>query len=356
MSIYSDSRTYFGKTTYDASDLLIVTNGFSYADEVSKLLEVLKEINQINIEKAILESEQKFFFRYALVVDLYLRANHYRNEFPLHKLSLYISTYFDVVEENIDLFTQTKEIIVHHRFKKPMFFGELSSPEVQAQTQELIAEIKEPLLNILAKLKVSFEAISFKHGIKAEQKYSSKMKLKYLEIGRKMMDSAKEMTMIEFDLHTRDFSFDNYVSGSICTVNFDAVLNDLASDRKLFVDLCWKEFSEDFCGCIWKINHNLTRGFYLSFLMLVKKERKGHSVDRLQNFLNNYVYENKNFQLIKSGSHLFSSSSSSASTLSAVSRYVMMDTIFNLKLENHKTLGCVGFKSFTTQFDCLDIN
>ena len=54
MSIYSDSRTYFGKTTYDASDLLIVTNGFSYADEVSKLLEVLKEINQINIEKAIL--------------------------------------------------------------------------------------------------------------------------------------------------------------------------------------------------------------------------------------------------------------------------------------------------------------
>ena len=47
MSIYSDSRTYFGKTTYDASDLLIVTNGFSYADEVSKLLEVLKEINQI---------------------------------------------------------------------------------------------------------------------------------------------------------------------------------------------------------------------------------------------------------------------------------------------------------------------
>ena len=76
MSIYSDSRTYFGKTTYDASDLLIVTNGFSYADEVSKLLEVLKEINQINIEKAILESEQKFFFRYALVVDLYLRANH----------------------------------------------------------------------------------------------------------------------------------------------------------------------------------------------------------------------------------------------------------------------------------------
>lgn len=349
MSIYSESRTYFGKTTYDASDLLIVTNGFSYADEVSKLLEVLKEINQINIDKAMLESEQKFFFRYALVIDLYLRADHYRNEFPLHKLSLYISTYFDVVEENIDLFTQAKEIIAHHRFKKPMFFGALNSPEVQAQIQELITEMKEPLVNILNKLKVSFEAPSFKNGVKAEQKYSSKMKLKYLELAQKIIDSSKKFTIIEFDVHTRDFSFDNYASGSICTVNFDAVLNDLASDRKLFVDLCWKEFSDDFCGCIWKINHNLTRGFYLSFLLFVKNERKAHSVDRLQNFLNNSVYGNKKFQLIKSGSWLISYSPNSESVLSSVSKYVMMDTIFNLKIEGHKTLGRVGFKSITTQ-------
>ena len=63
MDIYSEARTYFGEITYDSNGLSIVTNGFSYANEILKLLEVLKEINQINIEKAILENEQKFFLK-----------------------------------------------------------------------------------------------------------------------------------------------------------------------------------------------------------------------------------------------------------------------------------------------------
>lgn len=354
MSVYSEARTYFGRTVF-SDDLDIISNGYSIVDETLKLVKLLKELNLLNIEKAILENEATFIFKYLLIVDLSRRGNLYGMEFPLHKPSLYISKYFDVVEKNITIFNEVKDIIHNNRFHNNGLFSVSEHPLVQKQLQEFVAEVREPLLLILEKLKASFQEQDFKDGIKAEQKYSSKMKLKYLELGQKIINSTNEFTMIEFTLHTRDFSFDNYTSGSICTVDFDAVLNDLSSDRKLFIDMCWKKFSDECLGCIWKVNHNLTHGFYLSFLFFLKKTINGSSVDRIQKFLKNSVYKNKKFQLISLGSCSLPNSPSSSSVLSMVSKYVMMDTIFNFKLENHKTLGCVGFKSFTTQLNQLNI-
>ncbi|MGO3384296.1 MAG: hypothetical protein ACTIMQ_06035 [Acinetobacter guillouiae] len=344
MSVYSEARTYFGQTSF-RDDLDVISIGFNIADETLKLVKLLKELNLLNIEKAILENETAFIFKYLLIVDLSHRGHLYGMEFPLHRPSLYISKYFDVVEENLTLFTNLREIIYNNRFHKTGLFGVSDHPLAQKQLQEFAAEVREPLLIILEKLKTGFQDQGFKDGIKAEQKYSSKMKIKYLEFGQKMIDSSKEFNMIEFTLHTRDFSFDNYISGSICTVNFDTVLNDLSSDRNLFIDMCCKEFADDFLGCLWKINHNLTRGFYLDFIFCVKKKRKQNSVDRLESFLKNSVYRNKNFKLIRSGSRLICNSSSCYNALSSVTKYVMMDTIFNLKIEGHKTLGRVGFKN-----------
>lgn len=348
MCVYSEAQEYFGLFP-QVDGCNVITNGYSYVDEILQLSKLCRNAKLLNIEKTILENERSFIFSNLPLVDFYRRGDLYRMEFPLHKPSLFISKYYEVVEENIDLFTKASEIIHNYRFGKSVYIGDVDHTIVQKQILEFVAEIKQPLLNILEKLKFAFQEIYFKKEIKAEQKYFSKMKIKYLEFAQELIDGSKNFSMIEFDLHTRDFSFDYYTSGNICTVNFDTVLDNLGSDRELFISLTRKKFLDDFIGCIWKLNHNLSRGFYLSFLLFIKNSRNIEMEGCLQSFLINSVYNNKKYQLIKSGSWLISYSPNSESVLSSVSKYVMMDSIFNLKIEGHKTLGRVGFKSITTQ-------
>ena len=348
MCIHSEARSYFGQRVID-DNFDVITNGYTFVNENLRLGELLKDLNSLNLETAVLENESAFIFKYLLIVDLSRRANLYKMEFPLHKPSLYISKYFSMVEENIDIFTKVSEIIHNNRFHKTGLFGAPDHPVIRQQLQDFVDEVKEPFLSILEKLKAGFQEQEFKLGIKAEQKYFSKMKLKYSELDQKMVNSSGKFIMKEFNLYSRDFSFDDYISGSICTINLDAVLDDLGSDRKLFIEMSRKEFSDDFLGCVWKLNHNLTHGFYFSFLFYMKKSKKVNNLERLQVFLNNSVYKNKNFKLIRSGSHSTFSTSYSDTAFSSASKYVIMDTIFNFKLENHKTLGCVGFKDFVKE-------
>ena len=352
MCVNLEARKYFG--VFQQNDgQNVVTNAVDYANDNVSMHKELKELNSLNIEKAILKNEVSFIFKFLLIVDCHRRGDLYAREFPLHKPSPYISKYYEVVEAKIDLFSKASEIIHNYRFGKNVYIGDFDHPIIQKKILEFVAEIKEPLLSILEKLKAAFQETDFKKEIKAEQKYFSKMKIKYSEFAQELIDSSKKFSMIEFDLHTRDFSFDHYTSGSICTVNFDAILDDLGSDRELFIDLTRKEFLEDFIGCIWKLNHNLSRGFYLSFLFFMKNSRNVKMMDRLENYLTNSVYNNKKYQLIRSGSWLKSYSPNSEYVLSSVSKYVMMDSIFNLKIEGHKTLGRVGFKSIATQHDLI---
>lgn len=344
MCMDTEAQSCFGVIKQcDGSNVAI--NGYGHTGEISETFKLCIELNSPNFEKDLRENEVRTIFRFQRLVDFHRRGDLYGMEFPLHTLSAYILKYQKVVEENIDLFSKANGIIYNSRFGQHGLIGAPDHPAIQKQILEFVAEVKEPLLMILEKLKAAFQEPDFKKQIKAEQKYYSKMNIKYTEFTQELIDGLKIFCMIEFDLCTRDFIFDHYTSGSICTVNFDAVLEDLASDRKLFIDSTRNEFRDDFIGCVWKLNHNLSRGFYLSFLFFMKNSRNVKTTVRLQNFLTNSVYNNKNYKLIRSGSWLQSYSPNSDSFLRAVTKYVRMDSIFNLKIEGHRTLGRTGFKN-----------
>lgn len=343
MVVHIASEKYFGVFPCDETQTVLITNGLNYAFELFKLHEMLKNLNKVNIKKAIMSDEIDFILKYEWIVFPYKRMSSYKMEFPLHRVNTYIYTYFKIVDENEELFKQALEAILKNSYEKPVFTKKISHSEDQTQMLRYVANIKEPLLKIFEKLKAAFQNQSFKDDTKGEQKYLSKMKVRYSNIFDNLYSLNKGQQVCSYHFYTKslDFDPDNLKDGNHLA-HLQAILDNLRLDRGILIDLVRRKFKDSFVGCIWKLNHNMTKEFYLSLTFFMNPYEKVGIFNQLDMFLHKSLIVNKYFNLIQSKGLITNVSNDPETSKFIVLEHIVMDSIFNLKFNEYRALGWCG--------------
>lgn len=343
MVLHLASEKYFGVFPNDEAKTVLITNGLNYASELFKLHEMLKNLNKVNVNKAIMSDELDFILKNEWIVFPYKRMSFYKKEFPLHKVNAYIYTYFKIVDENEELFKQALETILKSSYEKPVFKKKTSHSEYQIQMLRYVASVKEPLLEIFEKLKAAFQNQLFKDDAKRQQKYLSKMKARYSNIFDKFysLNNGKEACSYQFYTRSLDFDPHNLKDGNHLD-HLQAILDSLRLERRLLIDLVRKKFKDNFVGCIWKLNHNMTNGFYLSLIFFMNPYGEVRISNQLDEFLSKSLTVNKYFRLIQSKGLVANVSNVPENSKFIVLEHIVMDSIFNLKLSGYRTLGWCG--------------